>query len=445
MATSQRGSPGEQGSSSDASPLVRSRGFWAIIAYAVVLGVVLAVAALVFLGVVQMGTKLWFTLPNHPDWFSGHLWWVAVTGGAGVVVGVLRHLFHLPTKLPGTIEEIRQEQVEPQTVLRAVAVSAVSLVGGASLGPEDALGKMGGGLGTWVSARRDLDEETAATNTLTGMAGAFGGLLSSPILGTSLVVEVARPRRARLGDTLVGALLAATVAFAVYYPVAGSTFLDIYTLPSFDYENWQLAAAVPLGLAAGALALLTLAAAGLLQRLTAPLAGRTILRSTLGGIAFGLIGVALPLTMLTGTDQLPTLIHGGAALGAGLVVAVVLAKILAFAICEATGFIGGPILVMLFIGGSSGVATHLLFPGIPEGLAFSTMFAAILGALVAAPFSLIVLTAVTTQIGALQLAPVAVSVLTAYLAVSGSGALLALTRRGQQAGRPEEHDGPSRA
>jgi len=218
----------------------------------------------------------------------------------------------------------------------------------------------------------------------------------------------------------------------VYFPIAGSTFLGIYALPSFKYADWELAAAIPLGLAAAALALVTVAAIGLLAKLIAPLGERAILRSTLGGIVFGLVGVALPLTLFTGTSQLTTVIHGGAALGAGLVIAVLFAKILMFAVCEATGFIGGPILVMLFIGGTAGIAAHLLVPGLPEGLAFATMFAALLGSLVAAPFTMIVLVAVTTHIGTLQLAPVAVAVLTAYLAVSGSGALLALRHKGHK-------------
>ena len=137
----------------------------------------------------------------------------------------------------------------------------------------------------------------------------------------------------------------------------------------------------------------------------------------------------LPLTLFTGTDQLTTVIDDGAALGAGLLIAVVFAKILVFALCEATGFIGGPFLVMLFIGGTAGMTAHVLIPGLPEGLAFTAMFAALPGALVAAPFSLILLAALTTQIGTLQIAPVAVAVLTAYLAVSGSGALMSLARR----------------
>ena len=435
-ASSQSSSGEEPGSGPGFVPLDRSRGFWTIIGYAVVIGLVLAFAALAFLGLLKGGTKLWFTLPKNPGWFSGHLWWVAVTAAAGVLVGVLRRVFRLPAKLAGTLKEIRDERVETSTVLKAVAVSLVSLVGGASLGPEDALGKMGGGFGTWVSARRNLDESTSATNSLSGMSAAFGGLLSSPILATALVAEVARPKRVRLGDTLVATLLSSTVAFAVYFPIAGGTFLGIYRLPPFKYEDWQLAAAVPLGLAAGALALITVAAIGLLAKLTAPLAKRTILRPALGGIAFGLVGVALPLTMFTGTGQLATIIHDGATLGAGLIIAVVFAKILTFALCEATGFIGGPILVTLFIGGTAGIAAHLLIPGLPEGLTFATMFVAILAALVAAPVSLIVLAALTTQIGTLQLAPVAIAVLTAYLAVSGSGALMALVRKGRKPARP---------
>jgi H+/Cl- antiporter ClcA len=400
-----------------------------IMRYAALFGVVLAFAALAFLGLVKGGTNLWFTLPKDPGWLDGSLWWVGVTAGAGVLVGVLRRFFRVPVKLPGTAQELKDQRVEPSTVPAAVAVSLVSLAGGASLGPEDALGKIGGGLGTWVSERQKLSEDVRATNTLSGMSGVYGSLLSSPILGTILVLEVARLKAARFSDTLFAGLLSSSVAFAVYFPIAGSTFVGIYTMPSFKYHDWQLLAAIPLGLVAGALALITAVAIGLMTKLTAPLVKRTIVRSTIGGIAFGLVGVALPLTLFTGTSQLTTVIHDGAALGAGLLIAVVFAKILVFALCEATGFIGGPFLVMLFIGGTAGITAHVLIPGLPEALAFTAMFAALPGSLVAAPFSLILLGVITTQIGALQIAPVTIAVITAYLAVSGSGLLMALAQR----------------
>jgi H+/Cl- antiporter ClcA len=422
---------------------MRSPGFWAIVGYAAVLGVVLAFAALAFLALLKGGTNLWFTLPKDAGWFDGSLWWVAVTAGAGVVVGVLRRLLRVPSKLPGTLEEIKDQRVDPATAPAAVAVSLVSLVGGASLGPEDALGKMGGGLGTWLSQRRKLSGDVRATNTLSGMSAAYGGLLASPIMATIIVLELARQRARSFADTLVASLLSSSISFAIYFAIAGSTFVGIFRVPSFKYEDWQLLAAVPLGLVAGALALVMLVLVGATAKLTARLAGRTVLRATLGGVVFGLIGVALPLTLFTGTAQLPTVIHDGALLGAGLLIAVVFAKMLAFGICEATGFIGGPVLVSLFIGGTAGTAAHVLIPGLPEGLAFTAMFAAFPGALVAAPFSLIVLAALTTQIGTLQTAPVAIAVVSAYLAVSGSGALVALATRARKPAGPAGKPSPA--
>ena len=423
--------------------LMQTPGFWIVVGYAVLFGVVLAFASLAFLTLVRVLTNLWFTLPADLGWFGGSPWWVVVTAGAGLVVGVLRRSFRLPERLPGTVEELRTQRVEPSTVLGSVAVSLVSLGGGASLGPEEALGKMGGGLGTWISDRQKLGEDIRATNTLSGMSAAYGGMLSSPILGSILTLEIGHPSGARFADALVGSLLAASVSFAVYFPIAGSTFVGLYDLPPYQFEDWHLLAAIPLGLAAGVLALVTVVAIGLMKRLTAPLAKFTILRPVMGGIAFGLVGVALPLTLFTGTDQLTTVINDGAALGAGLLIAVVVGKILVFAICEATGFIGGPFLVMLFIGGTAGVTAHVLIPGLPEGLAFTAMFAALPAALVPAPFSLILLAALTTQVGTLQIAPVAISVLTAYLAISGSGALLAISRRGQPAPATTPESPPS--
>jgi H+/Cl- antiporter ClcA len=151
---SRPGSGQESRSGADVVALTRSPGFWLLMRYAALLAVVLAFAALAFLALVKGGTNLWFTLPKNPGWLDGNLWWVAVTTAAGVLVGVLRRLFRLPAKLPGTVKELEDQRVEPSTVLKAAAVSVVSLAGGASLGPEDALGKLGGGLGTWVSSER---------------------------------------------------------------------------------------------------------------------------------------------------------------------------------------------------------------------------------------------------------------------------------------------------
>ena len=56
----------------------------------------------------------------------------------------------------------------------------------------------------------------------------------------------------------------------------------------------------------------------------------------------------------------------------------------------------------LFIGGTAGIDVHQAFASVPLGLAFTCMFAAVAGALVAAPFSMVLTGAFMTQVGALQ-------------------------------------------
>ena len=93
------------------------------------------------------------------------------------------------------------------------------------------------------------------------------------------------------------------------------------------------------------------------------------------------------------------------------------AKILTFAVSEASGFVGGPIFPALFIGGTAGVLVHQVIPAIPMGLAFTCMLAAVPGALVSAPFALVLLAAFVTQVGAMQTAPILIAVITAFLAI----------------------------
>lgn len=120
-----------------------------------------------------------------------------------------------------------------------------------------------------------------------------------------------------------------------------------------------------------------------------------------------------------GVDQLETVLHGASTLGVGLLAVIVVANICTFAVSQASGFIGGPIFPSLFIGETAGVFVHELIPSVPLGLAFTCMFAAVPGALVAAPFTAVLLAAFISQIGGLQTALVLIAVVTAYLTMEG--------------------------
>jgi H+/Cl- antiporter ClcA len=415
-------------------PFSQRREFWVLIAFAVGLGVVGAFAGLVFMGVTGWGGS-WYT-DSDPGWFGGQWWWIAVTAAAGIGVGLLRIVTHLPEKTPGLIADLQSEHVEPRLVPGIVAVSAVSLMGGASLGPEQALGTIGGGAGSWLSARRGVDEEHSKLNTLSGFAGAYGGLFSSTVIVVMLLMEVARPGGRRLTKALVGTIVASSVSFGIYFAIAGAVFLDAYKVPSYTYEDWNLLAGVALGLFAAVVVTVLVVFVRVSARLFGRLKVPAIVRSTLGGVVFGLVGVALPLTMFTGSDQLKTVIKDAGTLGVGLLVALVIAKMFTFAVSEASGFVGGPIFPSLFIGGTAGVLVHEVIPGVPLGLAFTCMLAAVPGAIVSAPFAMVLLAAFLTQIGGLQTAPVLISVITAFLTMEGVKYLVAGRMKARSAPDP---------
>jgi H+/Cl- antiporter ClcA len=424
-------------------PVAQQREFWALMGYAVALGVFGAFAGLVFVGVIDFGGK-WYA-DSDPGWFGGHWWWVAVTAAAGVVVGLLRRLMRLPEQIPGLFADLKSEHVDTGLVPGIAAVSAVSLIGGASLGPEKALGAMGGGAGTWLARRRALGKEDSQANTLVGFTGAYGGLFSSTVIVVMLILEAARPGGQRFFKTLVGGVVASSVSFGIYFAIAGAVFLDAYKVPPYNFEDWQLLAGIPLGLFAALLVTLLVALMTLASRLFGRLKLPGIAKSTLGGVVFGLVGVALPLTMFSGSDQLKTVLTDAGTLGLGLLIAILIAKMLTFAVSQGSGFVGGPIFPSLFVGGTAGVLVHQVFPGVPLGLAFSCLLAAVPGSVAPASLSMVLLAAFLTQVGALQTAPILIAVITAFLTTEGVKYLVTIRKQSRAAAaeQPASPNGPS--
>src|SRR4029079_7990822 len=93
----------------------------------------------------------------------------------------------------------------------------------------------------------------------------------------------ARPGGRRMTTALAGTIVASSVSFGLYFVIAGTIFLDAYQLPQYEYQDWQLLAAVPLGLFAAAVT----AVLGLVMRISAALLGGLkapgVVKSTLGG------------------------------------------------------------------------------------------------------------------------------------------------------------------
>ena len=118
---------------------------------------------------------------------------------------------------------------------------------------------------------------------------------------------------------------------------------------------------------------------------------RPVTRAILGGVIIGLIGSFLPLTLYSGQNQLLQIIYNPATYGFGLLLLMMLVKVLLTSTSFATGFEGGPIFPLLFIGGTLGLSISQILHFIPEGVAVTAGMAGVAAAGFPAPLTIAIL------------------------------------------------------
>jgi H+/Cl- antiporter ClcA len=388
-----------------------------LLRFAVLLGIAGGVLGLIYIGGTGWVIDRVFPESDGAMW-SGEWWWIPLTAFGGLIVVLLRQMWHVPETVPGGVALIEAADVDHTTAPQWVVLAVVSAITGASLGPSFALVVMGGGLGSWIASRRWAEGGADQDYTLTGIAGAFGGAFTSPILGAFMVSELEPLPRNRYVASIIPQLIASMVGFIIFYSVAGRTFLGSYDTPPYDFEIGDILIAVGLGALSAFLMLVFVGIVLAVRRVCALVPNRYVL-GVVGGAIVGLIAVALPLTVGAGQSQLGVVIDNSAALGIGLLVLVLLAKMVAMSLSLEVGFLGGNVFPMIFMGGTAGTIVHLAFPDIPLALAVGCMLAALPGSYLRAPISMVVIAAIALYLDAEAIAPVAMAVITAYLLVAG--------------------------
>ena len=389
-----------------------------LLAIALALGLAGGVSALLFMGITGVGIDFFFG-DSGTDWWSGKWWWVPLTALGGLLVSLLRKTWKIPEKVPGSIALVRQAWVDPASTLYLVIISTVSIITGASLGPSFAHVLMGGGFGSWIVTRlrEKSNEEAKQEYTLTGMAGALGAAFSSPLFGTVLASELSPTSKRNYVAAFIPELIAATIGFIIFFGVTGSVMLGSYQLPEYEFSIGHLITGVLLGVLA-ALILLLFAAISKLINAASKMITNPHALGVIGGALVGLIAFALPLTATSGNSQLSTELQISATISPGFIAAVLIAKMIAIALSQSSGFLGGVVFPMIFIGGTAGLLVHSIFPDIPIALGVGAMMAAVPGAFLSAPLSLLMITAGTVGIGPEALIPIAVAVATAHITIA---------------------------
>lgn len=211
------------------------------------------------------------------DFYNGQLYFLWITTGGGFVVGLIRWAFYYPDNLPGLFKDVQTFHVDPKWIFFTFTLSAISLGCGATLGPEQALGNMGGGIAYFITQYvKFADEDYAKIFVLAGMAAPLGALFPSPMLGALMMHEMGEPPKHFMESTVILSI-AAVACFAVYYEMIGVTYLDYQgtaqaTLGlewlSYGYDNWQIGTAIMIGIFSALLGMVVLICIGVSKQVS---------------------------------------------------------------------------------------------------------------------------------------------------------------------------------
>jgi H+/Cl- antiporter ClcA len=358
-----------------AAPIhLRTRTYLRLLLLASVVAAGMAVATIAFL-LAYSGLKdvLWEEIPQALD-LDPHSWYtLVVTSLGGLVVGVL--LAIVPGHggpSPAHGHGIGMEQLPPLHAAGAVLVSLVSLVVGASLGPEAALLTVALAIGTIVGGRVGRPELEKLVGG-SGVGSLLSGLFGSPIAPAVLMLEVTGVTGHNLYVFLAPVLVASAVGLLTFEAILDGPLLDIH-LPAYTaVELAHVFEALAIAAVAAVAGLVVIALHRGVKRALQPISERTVLKATLGGVGSGVIAlVAGEETLFSGEHELEVLLGSTDSYDLEALLLILGGKLLALALSLETGFRGGRIFPVLFIGATVGFIASDLFDDVPLAVAVAS-------------------------------------------------------------------------
>lgn len=399
------------------APELRSGAYLALVGVSLVLGAVVAAVAAGYVWLYHEGIHLvWETLP-HELGVDPYTWWlvVAVPTLGGIVVGVV--LVLIPGR--GGPSPVAGHAIggstDPRIAPAATIATIVSLVAGASLGPEAALVTLSSAIGGLVAMRLSLADPPARVLAGAGTAGVLGAIFGTPLAGAMLMLELLTLSGTLLYAVLIPGLVAAVVGIEVFQELLGEPFLSYQLPPVGDLRARDLGYAALIGVGGaivGRLFMATLRATH--RRVDRHTLRRPLLLAAAGGLAVGLLGLGGDhLTLFSGESSLQTLIDDRSSLGLAALAYVLVAKLAATVVSMTTGFRGGQIFPVMFLGAAFGVLVAELTGDVPDGAAIACGMVATTVAVMRVPIAAILI--VTFFVGADVIPVVVIAAVAAYI------------------------------
>ncbi len=387
---------------------------------AALLGVPVAFAAVLFQTAIHDVIHfVWEVIPDELGWSEPSWWYVVLVPGlAGLLVAAA-------VRLPGhgghsPLEGLGADPIAPIALASILPAALATLGLGLVLGPEAPLIALGLGVGALAVRLIRLEGTGAQLLAFAGAFAAVAALFGGPLIAAFLLFEVtaasAKIPAQQIGRALLPGFVAAGTGALVFTGVAGWAGLHQanLSLPSVPpYESVRVTDIAWCLLVAAIVSVVVVALRHLAHGIAAQSSLGPVGLLIVAGLAVGALAVVfrastdrpVDLVLFSGQTELPAVIAEGSA---GVLVLLVLAKGLAYALSLGAGFRGGPVFPAIAIGVAAAMVAADVLPGLHTTPAVATGIAAGTTAALRVPFTAVLLVTLLVGPSAFDVAPIAV-------------------------------------
>jgi H+/Cl- antiporter ClcA len=280
-----------------------------------------------------------------------------------------------------------------------IPVSLLCIAAGGAMGPEAPLVQTTGSLGAWLANRWRLERDDVRVLTITGMAAGFTVLFGAPLGSAIFALEILHRRGMEYYEALLPAIIGSLSGYVLYILLTGVGVEPVWRFPALGHLHavdiaWGLACGVVGAAVSAVFTYLSVGTRAAFRRV------HPTLRPVIGGALLGALAFWSPYALTFGEAQINGLSFRHAA--AGIFVVAAAAKLLGTTVTLSSGWRGGFIIPMFFIGVALGRLGHQLLPGTNEVVLMACLMVAIN---VGVTKTAIGSTLVVTEMAGLQLIP----------------------------------------
>lgn len=326
---------------------------------------------------------------------------IFVMAGIGLFIGILIKVLGNPGDVELLVNNIHLlgGQNEFKNIRSLIPVSLLCIASGGGAGPEAPLVQTSGSFGTWVALKSNLSKEDVRILTITGMAAAFTVLFGTPLGSAIFALEILHRRGLEYHEALLPAILGSICGYVLCGLTSGLHLTPVWSFPASAPLNradllWAVAAGVAGSLVAIAFTYFNTGLRQIFKFLPA------LSRPLVGGIILGLLGLWSSYALTFGEAQID--VASAAQWSVAAFGVAVVAKFIGTSVTVSSGWRGGFIIPLFFMGLVLGKFWHGLVPSTNEVMLMVALMASLNTGVTKTPLGS---TIVVTEMAGLKLLP----------------------------------------